>query len=276
METTDLQPPKAKLPWWAEEVLATCPTAGNGVHKWLFVTALKLHRHCPDKEELASLLDTAVSGCGREVSSTEIENAVRDSQRIVESESNSPQINRPRWASRDEELIRKIISEGPNLEKLRAMSPVRWDDDAPHTEDVIDRLFPGDPLLCAGTRNTMSLTRTREEWRGFLQKQQFIVPRPMAAVYGRTRNGEQSMRTLANVGPRRFVVVEFDQGVFDEHSALLIHLGRFAPLVLVVHSGGKSLHGWFCCAGQPDEKVEKFFRYAVSIGADPATWTPCQ
>jgi hypothetical protein len=36
------------------------------------------------------------------------------------------------------------------------------------------------------------------------------------------------------------------------------------------------LHGWFYCAGQLDEKVEKFFRYAVSIGADPATWTLCQ
>lgn len=236
----------------------------------------ELHRYCPDKVELVSLLDKAVSGCGREVSCTEIENAVRDSQRIVEEDSTTPQIHRPRWPSRDEELIRKITSEGPNLEQLRATSPVRWNDDEPHTEEIIDKLFPGNPLLCAGTKNTVSLTRTRLEWSGFLEKQQFIVPRPMAAVYGTTRNGERSMRTLTNVGPRRFAVVEFDQGAFDQHAALLVHLGRFAPLALVVHSGGKSLHGWFYCAGQPDEKVEKFFRYAVSMGADPATWTPCQ
>jgi hypothetical protein len=50
----------------------------------------------------------------------------------------------------------------------------------------------------------------------------------------------------------------------------------FAPLVLAVHSGGKSLHGWFFVAGQPDEKIERFFRYAVSLGADPATWTKSQ
>ena len=45
---------------------------------------------------------------------------------------------------------------------------------------------------------------------------------------------------------------------------------------LVVHSGGKSLHGWFYCAGQPEEELRKFMRYAVSLGADPATWTRCQ
>jgi hypothetical protein len=27
---------------------------------------------------------------------------------------------------------------------------------------------------------------------------------------------------------------------------------------------------------QPDEKVARFFRYAVSLGADPATWTRSQ
>ena len=84
------------------------------------------------------------------------------------------------------------------------------------------------------------------------------------------------MRTLNNVGPRIFLVVEFDQGSFDEHSALLVHLQEFAPLVLVVHSGGKSLHGWFHCMGQSDATIEKFFRYAVSLGADRATWTRCQ
>jgi len=57
---------------------------------------------------------------------------------------------------------------------------------------------------------------------------------------------------------------------------LILHLGTFAPLVCAVHSGGKSLHGWFYVQGQPDVKVEKFFRYAVSLGADRATWTRSQ
>ena len=57
---------------------------------------------------------------------------------------------------------------------------------------------------------------------------------------------------------------------------MLLHLAKVAPLVLAVHSGGKSLHGWFYCAGQPEEKWLHFMRYAVSLGADPATWTRSQ
>jgi hypothetical protein len=78
---------------------------------------------------------------------------------------------------------------------------------------------------------------------------------------------------LANTGPRRFLICKFDQGAAEEHAALLIHLAGYAPLVCGVHSGGKSLHGWFYVQGQPAAKVEQFFRYAVSLGADSATWS---
>jgi len=36
------------------------------------------------------------------------------------------------------------------------------------------------------------------------------------------------------------------------------------------------MHGWFFVHGQLDEKMLRFFRYAVSLGADPATWTRSQ
>ena len=72
------------------------------------------------------------------------------------------------------------------------------------------------------------------------------------------------------------MVCEFDTGCIDDQAALLLHLAEKAPLVLVVHSGGKSLHGWFLVRGQPDMRVERFFRYAVSLGADRATWTRSQ
>jgi hypothetical protein len=103
----------------------------------------------------------------------------------------------------------------------------------------------------------------------------------MSARLGRKKTpepgaSEWSAHTLDNTGPRRFLVVEFDSGITDHHAALLLHLANYAPLVLAVHSGGKSLHGWFYCAGQPEDKVNRFFRYAVSLGADPSTWTRSQ
>ena len=86
----------------------------------------------------------------------------------------------------------------------------------------------------------------------------------------------RAKHTLANTGPRRYLVCEFDQGTPDEHAALLAHLASHEPLVCAVHSGGKSLHGWFHVEGQHEKKIQRFFRYAVSLGADPATWTRSQ
>jgi hypothetical protein len=81
---------------------------------------------------------------------------------------------------------------------------------------------------------------------------------------------------LSNTGERRFLVCEFDAGTIDEHAAILLHLGRYAPLVCAVFSGRKSLHGWFFVHRHTEEKVLKFFRYGVSLGADPMTWTRSQ
>jgi hypothetical protein len=98
----------------------------------------------------------------------------------------------------------------------------------------------------------------------------------MTARVGRTQDGRESKHSLSNTGARRFLVCEFDAGIIDEHSAILLHLARYAPLVCAVFSGKKSLHGWFYVHGQQEEKVLKFFRYAVSLGADPMTWTRSQ
>jgi hypothetical protein len=144
--------------------------------------------------------------------------------------------------------------------------------DQSHTEEIIDQLFPGSPLLCCGKSNANFDTCPRESRRGQLSSLALVVPSPMSATTGTTKDGRTSKHTLDNTGPRRFLIVEFDTGTADEHAALLLHLAGYAPLVLAVHSGGKSLHGWFYCAGQPEDKLLRFMRYAVSLGGDPATW----
>jgi len=141
---------------------------------------------------------------------------------------------------------------------------------------MIDRLFPGNPLLCCGKSNDVFDTMPREDWLGKMSDLALIVPSPMSAVTGLTQKGEVSKHSLNNTGTRRFSVVEFDTGAADDHAALLIHLAGFAPLVCAVHSGGKSLHGFFYVHGQPEEKVKKFFRYAVSLGADNHLWCKSQ
>jgi len=182
----------------------------------------------------------------------------------------------PRWSARDDEHIRDILRDGPSLAELENISPVRFEGNKPHTEQIVDALFPGNPLLCVAATKEHPFTGPREGMRGRLCGQQLIVPSPMRCIFGMTQDGQTSMRCLNNTGGRRFLVVEFDQGTFNQHAAILSHLGERAPLVLVVHSGNKSLHGWFYCAERPEEQVEGFFNYAVSLGADRATWTRCQ
>jgi hypothetical protein len=71
-------------------------------------------------------------------------------------------------------------------------------------------------------------------------------------------------------------VVEQDAGTVDEQAAILFHLAKLRPMALALHSGSKSLHGWFYCAGQSQERAQAFMRYAVTLGADRATWTRSQ
>ena len=229
------------------------------------------------------MLESRVQGCGRHVSRQEIQDAVKNSLpcawqprftgRPIQSTSKWPTVNQEQRAA--------IIRDGGGLVELWEASRVRLEDNERHAEEIIDRLFPGNPLLCCGQSNSVFDTKAREDWRGELSALQLIVPSPMSAPFGRKKNPKPdenpfSAHTLDNTAPRRFLICEFDTGTPDEHAALLLHLGTFAPLVCAVHSGGKSLHGWFYVHGQPDAKVEKFFRYAVSLGADRATWTRSQ
>jgi hypothetical protein len=208
------------------------------------------------------------------------------------------EVRRPvgeRWLARNFDLIEAVAHAGKGLVDLWEASPVRLDSNTPNTEEIIDRLFPGNPLLCCGWSHYHFDTRARPNWYK-LQDLQFIVPSPMTARQGLTREGKLSAHALSNIGPRRFLIVEFDfdasnsaeeaglleklaaegRDVRDLCAALLLQLAEKAPLALAVHSGGKSLHGWFYCPSVPEEQVWRFFRYAVSLGADRANWTPSQ
>jgi hypothetical protein len=98
----------------------------------------------------------------------------------------------------------------------------------------------------------------------------------MSAEQGRNKKGRTSRRCEANTGPRRFLIVEFDRASLNQQAALIWHLTNYAPLALVVFSGSRSSHGWFYCEGQPEDKLRRFFDYAVSLGADHHMWTRCQ
>jgi hypothetical protein len=137
-------------------------------------------------------------------------------------------------------------------------------------------LFAGDPWLCVGRNDCHFYTARREWWRNKLSKRALIVPSPMSAEKGRTKQGKLSHHSEDNTGPRRFLVVEFDRATLDEQAGIIFHLAQYAPLALVVFSGSKSAHSWFWCEHQPEDKLTRFFDHATSLGADPKTWSRSQ
>jgi len=263
------------LPRWAADIVSNPPQSPGGFHNWVFRAARALWKCGRDENEIRAILENAASTCGRFVPQREIDEAIRNSK-LSAFQPLTVQY-RP-WPALDKAKREAVIAETQfELVDLWEMSPIKFRDNEPHTEELIERLFPGNPLLCCGKSQTDFDTKPRSKWRGELSKQQFVVPSPMIAWIGHTQSGKESAHAKENTGPRRFLVVEQDVGGVDEQAAILWHLAWRAPLALVVHSGGKSIHGWFYCAGQDEEKVLRPFKqYAVSLGTCHSTWTPSQ
>lgn len=55
-----------------------------------------------------------------------------------------------RWPAIDHERRTEIAACGAGLSDLWELSPEPRVDSEPHTEEIVDFLFPGDPLLCCG------------------------------------------------------------------------------------------------------------------------------
>jgi hypothetical protein len=264
-----------RLPQFVRDLLASPPHRGEGLNLWFYRVARVLHPF-RNAAEIIELLRVATDG--EPVKRGEIQRAVERSKVTAWKPGQPLQTvtQRSAWPKINTEQREAVIASGAGLVDLWEISPIRFADNEAHSEEIIGALFPGDSLLCAGRSNSDFDTRLRSEWHGKLAALQVIVPSPMTARIGRTQDGRDSAHTLETTGPRRFLVIEQDCGTIDEQAAVLLHLAESAPLAVAVHSGSKSIHGWFYCAGEAEEKLRRFMRYAVSLGADPATWTRSQ
>lgn len=267
------------LPQFLRDLIACPPIHGNGVHHWLFKVARHLHHHrTPD--EIAALLAAVVEDCGRVVPESEIREAVENSAKCAwqPGVASKPQGKKPQSQLNPDLRTAAITkSKWPTLSELVEASPSKIVGSALDAEWFIDQLFPGNPLLCVGRSKSIFWTKPHESFRGGLAQNALIVPSPMSKLSGaRKKDGKPSAHTEDNTGPRHYLVTEFDSGITDEQVAIVGHLTDYAPLVMVLHSGGKSIHAWWCCKDKPEDLLYRFFRYALCLGADPATWSRSQ
>ncbi len=257
-----------------------CPPAGEGVHHWLMEAAWACRKAGRTPDAAAQELEARMTR--RPNSRNEIEDAVRkvfDTERVIWHSKRNWQAP-AKWPEANAEQIEAVAASGLGVADLWEASPIRFDDDQPRTAEILERLFPGDPLLCAGSKYPF-FTMHLSQFKAAADTLEQIVPSPMLAKYGRAQEGHLSQHTLDATGPRRFLIVEGDKinGINipkDTQAAVLLHLAERAPLSLVVDSGGKSLHGWFFVAGKSDEQLAPFFRRACTLGADDSLWTRSQ
>jgi hypothetical protein len=254
---------------------APFPRAGAGVHRALLGEANRCRSRGLTPEAAEQHLRDLSSNCGRAVPPREIAGAVRKAFNAPNYRHAFAASNCRAWPKPDDAQIKSLPPFG--LADLWELSPIRFETSKSQTEFLVDQLFPGDPLICAALRTPKdAITQLRSGWRGRLASCSLIVSSPMTALLGTAQDGGKSRRCLGNTGPRRFLVIEFDSGDLDSQAARIWHLAARAPLTLVTHSGGKSLHAWFYCAGQPEARLRRFMQDAVTLGADPATWCRCQ
>lgn len=233
-----------------------CPTAGTGCHAWLFWAACTADECKLEDAAAILIIEAAMSRPPAPA------NEVEDALHAARNEERAPTM---KWPPRDMELVQKLLlgAEWP-LEPTSAGAA-----------QAVPLLFPGDPLVCIGKTSSDFTTGLLSDFK-FLDRYSLIVPSPMSASEGKTKAGHMSKHSLDNTGPRHYLIVEFDWGKIEGQLKLLRHLANHGLLIMVVHSGSKSAHGWFDVRAMNEARCFRFFTYAVSLGADPRLWLKSQ
>lgn len=270
----------SRLPQKLRRELANPPKAGGGVHRWLFTMSLRLVSKLT-RSQIQTVLAEALIDCGRPVSCREIDEAICAAGKWKGSSSQPgsgcSRKGRSKWPP-----VNKIAQEEAFLNEfttgmLSVISPVWVEKETPNAKEFLEMLFEPESLLCVGRSPRVFETVSLENLlKSDLASTELIVPSPMSASHGLTQAGRKSARSNANTGPRRYLVTEFDSSTPDEQARIIWHLNTYAPLLMVLSSGGKSLHAWWPCTSEDEAVILRFFKYAVSLGADPATWSKSQ
>ena len=255
--------PHSELP------ISPCPESGEGVHKWVYHVCcifLDAGNSAQDAEEYC------VERASRALQINEVQNAYASIQK-------TGIVKRYRWEKPQKEYMEfvKRTARGGLFELLvdRLTTPREVEAECFET---LKLLFPDDiksgnwSLLCCGASQSDFRTAPLSFFKDKCQNLQFIVPSPMSSIWGIGQNGKRSQHTLDNTGKRKYLVVEFDTGEHADHAAFLSNLNRIIPVTMVVHSGNKSLHGWFYVEGMAEAALVSFFKEATKLGADTATW----
>lgn len=235
------------------------------------------------RDQIAYDLAASVHG-SRKVTRAEIEAAVNKAFDL--SATNTPYTNvltgMPRPCVDGAKLLNAIVQRGAdfNEAELWEASPVRidWPPELDAIE-VLRRLYASDERLFIGGRCDTGSEHvvTLSEWITRFERgmaiPEHIIPNPLTGKQGQTKDGKLSYRADSCVERFMFAVVEFD--AMPREQQIHFWSGVKLPVVALLDSGGKSVHGWIRIdARNTDEwtcRVERtLFDILSGVGADGA------
>lgn len=243
------------------------PPPHDGINLWMLSTARKFQIAGMPAFHAERQIMAFEGGARRRFKPGEVKRAIEKAYNTTLAESQILRVHQPRWEPRRTKRsnYRSTPTRIAEVDLWEA-SPDRIDEGM--TQDIILRwLFP-DPkaLVCVGKSAFHFHTARLDQFRDLTQCQ-FIVPCYMTKRIGITQDGKPSMHCLDNCGPRRFCVCDFDEPASADHPAIIWQLRKSFDLVMVLSSGGKSLHAWF---NVPEDQEDDFWGAAIPMGADPA------
>ena len=179
-------------------------------------------------------------------------------------------------------LLAGIVARGRDFTEaeLWEASPVRidWPPELDAVE-ILARLYNPTEKLFIGTRydTGVEYVLSAEQWmRQFAAGRaipEHIIPNPMTGEVGLTKEGKPSYRADTCVAQFKYAVVEFDE--IPREQQIRFWAGVKLPVVALLDSGGKSIHGWIRIdakdAADWEGRVEnKLFDILAAVGADKA------
>jgi len=244
----------------------------DGIHPSLYAFACNSASSGLSKEETLDLINKGLDRypARRDPDLREIECAIDDGFRKILEGDSSEQVEREKYC-KDE--AREIFEDTSiNEEDLVKSSP----QPIPlTTSEALSGLFDTGDLVNLAVSARSTKTNYLDEWlsMGDLSKYQLMVPHPMNALHGITKNGRKHRpRTVSNTGPRNWVVTEFDQPPIEWQPSLISELAQIADQkpAMILWSGNKSLHAWWLIGDADSEAIEGFESEASRLGADPS------
>jgi hypothetical protein len=186
----------------------------------------------------------------------------------------------PRYHVDGTKLLDAIVKRGAAFDEaaLWESSPVRID--WPLEQDgivTLQRLYRPEHRLFIGTRFDSGAAHVLpvSEWitrfeRG-ISIPEHIAPNPLSGKTGPTKDGSPSYRADSCVAQFRLATVEFD--TMPRERQIQFWAGVKLPVVALVDSGGKSIHGWVridaANAHEWTQRVEyDLFDMLTAVGAD--------